>query len=180
MLKLTVSNALIVISIIITVMYGYYDDFIYYGMHDFFYINWDYKNFSIQFVLYNFLHGSIFHLLFNSIFLYYFWNKVEENIKTFNYIIFFLITSILIWISLIVFSNGVTIWISWFWMAILTYYTLMLKHKWDIEYKWWITAIVINILIWLGWWISFIGHLSWVIIWLTYFYFVKFFLHKNH
>lgn len=48
-------------------------------------------------------------------------------------------------------------------MALLTYYTIILYEEKNDEYKWWITAIIVSILIWLSPEISLLWHLAWVI-----------------
>lgn len=169
-MKLTLSNSLIIISIIFTLISFQNDEILIYWMNKIFLLNQDYIQFFIQFCFYNFLHWSIIHLLFNSLFIYFFWNKVEEIIWKKSFIIFFVSTTIFNAIFLLLFSNWNTIWISWFCMALLSFYTLKLKEIWDNEYKWWITAIIINILIWFTWNISLIWHLFWAIFWWIYFF----------
>lgn len=172
------SNLLVILSIVFTAYLNYNNDVIIYWMNNYFIDRWQYLDLFIQFVYYNFLHGWIFHLIFNSIFLLYFWNLVEKELWLNKYILFFLFSTILTGIAILNLSTANTIWISWFWIALLTYYTFMLKNKWDSEYKWWITAIIINIIIWLWSWVSFIGHLFWFISWLFYYDIIKY--TKNH
>ncbi len=58
-------------------------------------------------------------------------------------------------------------------MAILTYFTLDLKSKKIDEYKGGITAIIVNIVIWLHPQISLMGHLLWVIVWIIFYFLNK-------
>jgi len=180
MITKTFSNFLIIISVIVTILYFNYNELIIYWMSDTFLAKWLYQYLIAQFLLYSFIHWSFFHLLFNSVFIYYFWNIIEYRIGIKRYILFFLITTILIWLALLRFSSWVTIWISWFWLSLLTYYTLMLYYDNNSEYKWWITAIIINVMIWLSVWISFIWHLFWVIIWFIYFFIIRYYQKTLH
>lgn len=170
---LNISNSLIIISAIFTFFSFKDSEFLIFWMNDFFLVQWDYLKLFFQFCFYSFLHWSILHLVFNSLFLYIFWNKVEEYMGKKDYFIFFIFVTILNWISLLILSSWNTIWISWFAMALLAFYTLMLYQVRDNEYKWWITALIINILIWFSAQISLVWHLFWAIFWWIFFY-----LHK--
>jgi len=119
------------------------------------------------------LHWWIIHVLMDSIFIYYFWNIIEIIMWKKKFIIFFIITTIFIGTLLTIFTNQITIWISWFAMAVLSYFTLELKSKNNPEYKWWITAIIINIWIWFYPWISLYWHLLWAIFWVIFFYLIN-------
>lgn len=157
------------ISIIITFISFLNNDILLFWMNDYFLLSQDYFKIFLQFSFYSFLHWSIFHLLFNWIFLYYFWNQVEIILWFKKYLIFFVLTTIFNWISILLFADWNTIWISWFCMALLSFYTLKLFEIRNSEYKWWITAIIVNIFIWLTPWISLIWHLFWAIFgWLFY------------
>ena len=172
MLKYTISNILIIISIIFTII-GYFDySFIQtWSINNFYLEKWNYFHFIIQFFSWTFLHAWIIHLLFNSIFIFYFWNAVEIMIWKIKYLIFFVLFVFFNWIILAYLEpNNYTIWISGFAMAILTYYTLELKSKNNPEYKWWITAIILNLWFWLMPQISFYWHLNWVIYWIIFYY----------
>lgn len=161
-MKLTITNYLIIICLIFTFYSFYNKDILLFWMNNFFIETHNYNSLIFQFFIYSFIHWSIFHLIFNSLFLYIFWNKIENILWWNRYIVFFILCSIFVWISIILFSRNNTIWINWFTMALLTYYTILLYKKWDLEYKWWITAIIISIIIWFSPEISFVWHLSWV------------------
>lgn len=173
----SISNILIILCIIATLIV--YIDPRYY----IFWMNKDFLNqgiyhiYIIQFLSSNFIHGWFFHLVMNSIFIYYFGNQIEVIIGKEKYILFFLFNAIFVGIGLTLFSSPYvnTIWISAFAMALMAYYTLHLKAIKDPEYTWGITAIVINIAIGLSPQISLLGHLFWVIFWGVYYYGVKFF-----
>lgn len=170
--KQSFSNLLILTSFIFTLISFIFPDFLIFGMNKYFIQNWNYLFFVIQFFTYSFLHWWILHLFSNSIFLYIFWNPVEQIIWKDKFILFFVLTTIFNWILLLIFSSWNTIWISWFAMAVLTYYTLILKSRWNPEYKWWIVAIVINLVIWLDASISFLWHLAWAIFWFIFYSFI--------
>lgn len=178
--KYTISNLLIIISIIFTFIWYFYPIFISeWSINSFYLKNWNLFHYFIQFFTGTFIHWWIMHLLFNSMFIYYFWNLLEIIIWRKKYIIFFITSVIFIWILLTTLINELTIWISWFAMALLSYYTLELKSKNNLEYKWWITALVINILIWLYPWISLFWHIFWAIFWIVFFYLSNDFTQKK-
>ncbi len=172
-MKPTISNSLIIISLIFTLVSLQNPEILVFWINNYFLNLWNYTNLFFQFVFYSFLHGWFFHLIFNSIFLYIFWNKVEELLSKTEFLVFFILTTIFNWVFILIFSNANTIWISWFCMALLSFYTLKLYEIKDIEYKWWITAIIVNVLIWFWSQISFIWHLFWAIFWIIYFYMLK-------
>ena len=170
--KLTVSNFLIIICIVISFFSFHFLSLNQFWINDFFLQKWDYFHYILQIIMYNFIHWNYMHLLSNIIFIYLFWNLVEIILWKQKFIIFFIFITIFNWILLSVFANWTTIWISWFALAILVYYTLELKSLKNPDYKWWITAILLNIWIWLIPWISLLWHLFWAI-WWAIFYFIN-------
>ncbi len=132
-----------------------------------------------QFILYSFLHWWIFHLLFNMMFLYYFWEIVQNILWTRKYFIFFVFSTIFNAIAILLFSNWNTVWISWFLLWLLSFFTIYLYHQKNDEYKWWITAIIINIVVWFTPGISLVWHLFWAISWILFFYFNKYLWWKS-
>lgn len=175
-MKLTITNSLILISTIFTA-YGYYNsDIFMYWISSLYISRGDYVTLFYQLLVHNFIHSWFIHLFFNSIFLFVFWNKIEILIWKNKYLLFFILTLIFNSIFLIILNPTTsTVWISWFAMAILSFYTLKLKEIWDEDYKWWITWLVINILIWFSDKISLVWHLFWWIFWIIYFYTLKLF-----
>jgi len=176
---MSISNILILLSAIATIT-AYFIPAVYiFGINNIFLNEWLYHIYIIQFFTWTFLHWWIFHLLFNSIFIYFFWNIIEWIIWKKKYITFFIFTVFFNWILISLLSAWNTVWISWFCMALISYYTLELKSRNDPEYKWWITAIIINIWIWLSPWISLIWHLFWAIAWVLYYLFNKRFFREK-
>ena len=171
--KLTISNILILISLFFTLLTTTYSNFIIFWMNEKFLNSWIYHIFIIQFFTYSFIHAWILHFVSNSLFLYIFWNLVEQLLWKRKFIIFFVFTTIFNWVMLIWLSNWNTVGISGFAMALLTYYTLKLKERNNNEYKWWITALILNIIVWLHPWVSLIWHLFWAIAWLIFYLFNK-------
>jgi len=176
----SISNFLIIISLLISIINFYLFNLFDFWMNIFFLNQWDYYHYLLQYCLYNFLHWDYFHLFSNILFIYFFWNLVEKILTRNKFIIFFIFVTIFNWIWLSIFTPySNTIWISWFALAILVYYTLELKSLKNYEYKWWITAIILNILIWLTPWISLLWHLFWAIAWLIFYYINKDFFFKQ-
>lgn len=159
----SISNILIYISAIFTAISFLYPDILRLGMNSYYLDQWIYHIFIIQIFTSNFLHGGLMHIAFNSLFVYLFWNQVENLLGTKKYIIFFIFTAIITWLGLTAVNAGNTIGISWFCLSLLTYYTLALWQRGNMEYKWWITAIIVNMAVWLYPWVSFAGHGFWVV-----------------
>lgn len=164
------SNILIILSFIITGISFFMSNILNYGMNLFFIEQWLYITVIIQFFLYQFLHGGILHLLFNSFFLYLFGNQVESLIWQNRFILFFILNTLFVSIAILIFSNGNTIGISGFDMAILAYTFLELRSRNNPEYKSTGVFLVINILIGLGGNISLEGHLSGAIFGMIFYY----------
>lgn len=139
-----------------------------FAINNLYFLAWQYDYLALQFVFYSFLHGDIFHIIWNMLFIIIFWNKVENLIWAKNFLIFFLFITISIAIGLLTLSNATTLWMSWFGSALLSFYTYYLYSSNDPEYKWGITWLFILIAMWFHPHISFIGHFLWVILWLIY------------
>jgi membrane associated rhomboid family serine protease len=167
--NITFSNFLIILSIIFTVIWYFDPRFIQeWSINN--YYNKNLLHYFLQFFSWTFIHWWIFHLFFNSIFIFYFGNILEIIMKKKKYISFFLFSTVFIGLSLTNFTNDLTIWISGFAMSLLTYYTLELKSLNNPEYKWGITAIIVNLAIWLYPWISLWWHFFWVIAWIIFYF----------
>jgi len=178
--KFSISNLLVLISIIITFISFKFPSILEFWMNTFYLEQWDYFHYIIQYLLYSFIHWSYLHLFWNILFIYLFWNMVENIITSKKFIIFFIFVTIFNWIWLSIFNPHYnTIWISWFALAILVYYTLELKSLKNPEYKWWITAIIINIWIWFVPWVSLLWHLFWAIAWAIFYYINKDFFFRQ-
>ena len=177
--RFTISNILIWISAIATIIATLVPNVYIFGMNNSFLNEWLYHIYFIQFFTWSFLHGSFIHFAANSIFLYFFWNIVEWIIWRNKYIIFFLFVTVFNWVWLSLFADWNTVWISWFCMALISYYTLELKSKNNPEYKWWITALILNIWIWFIPWISLLWHLFWAVAWILYYLITKDFFRRK-
>ncbi|MCP4523001.1 MAG: rhomboid family intramembrane serine protease [Candidatus Gracilibacteria bacterium] len=132
----------------------------------------DYHIFFIQIFSSQILHGSLFHITTNAIFIFLFGNVVEEILGKNKFLLFFITSSIFIAAGLLFFSSGSTVGISGFVMALISFFTLALYYKNDPDYKGGITAIVINILIGLAPGVSFVGHLSGTIFGVLFYYLI--------
>lgn len=161
-------------SILATIAVTFDRELYIFGMNTIFLDRWIYHLYAMQFITSQFIHGWIMHLAFNGLFIYHFWNILEWLIWKNKFLIFFILTSFINWLSITYFSNWNTVWISWFALALLTYYALEMRSRAEFqESKWALTAIVINIMIWFAPWISLIWHASWAIAWLLYYYINK-------
>ncbi len=170
---LSISNTLILISLIFTILKYIFPWIIIFGINNYFYNKWDYLIYFIQFFTWTFLHEWVLHFFMNSFFVWFFGNQLETYIWRKKYLIFFITTTIFLWLLITNLTNWNTIWISWFAMALLTYYTLILYKIWNPEYKWGITAIILNIWIWIVPWISLTWHLWWSIYWIIFYLITK-------
>ncbi len=176
----SVSNILILISVVFTIIASFFPNIYILWMSSFFLDKQQYITVFMQFFSYSFIHGGFLHLFFNGIFLYYFWNIVEQIMGIKKYLLFFIGNTFFVGLILLLFSSGNTVGISGFCMALLTYYTLHLKRKNNPEYKWWITAIIVNIAITVNPEISLLGHLFWAIFWGFFRWIERKLSYKNH
>lgn len=132
-----------------------------------------------QILLFQFLHWSFLHLLLNVYFLYFVWPEVEARMKSNQFLQFFIFTTLVVAVSLMIFTkNTVTVGISGFCMALLSYICIdlwNLRHHRANEFSW---LLVINIAT--GIFIpniSFVGHLVGAICWIIWWFFMKKFPH---
>jgi hypothetical protein len=177
--KLTISNILILISGIFTLLVILIPELNIFWINNLFIGKGLFYIYFIQIFTWTFIHWWIFHFFVNSLFLYLFWNILELLIWKNKFIIFFIFTTIFIWLMLLFNLEWTTVWISGFCMALLSYYTLELKSRNNPEYKWWITALIINIWIWILPWISLYWHLFWAIAWVIFYLITKEFLRRR-
>ncbi|MCH2188231.1 rhomboid family intramembrane serine protease [Candidatus Gracilibacteria bacterium] len=156
---LSLSNILIGISALATLAGTLFPGIYLFGMNDIFLDQGYYHIYIIQFFSSVFLHGGIFHLFANSVFVYIFGNQVEDILGAKKYLLFFVISCVFVGIGVTFLSDGNTVGISGFGLAILSYYTLLLRSKKHPDYKGGITAIILSIGIGLMPGISLVGHL---------------------
>lgn len=164
------SNILIVLSFAITGVSFFMGNILAYGMNSFFLVQGLYIQVIVQFLLYQFLHGGILHLLSNSFFLYLFGNQVEGLIGRGRFMLFFAFNTLFVGISLLLFANGNTIGISGFAMAVLAYIFLELRSRNNPEYRSAGIFLLINIAIGFTGNISLVGHLSGAIFGMIFYY----------
>lgn len=178
--KLSISNILIIISIVITFLATIMPSLYMFWINNSFLHQWLYHIYIIQFFTGTFLHWWLFHLFLNSFFINYFWNIVEWLMWKKKYFIFFMFSTFFIWLLVTYFSNWNHIWISGFCMALLSYFTLELRSRNDPDYKWWITAILLNIWIWIIPGISLYWHLFGAIAWVIFYLITKDFFRTKY
>lgn len=177
--KFSISNILILISALFTFLFIFLPDLYILWINNIFLEKGLYYMYFLQIFTGTFLHWWLFHLLANSLFLYLFWNTLELLIWKNKFLLFFIFSTIFIWVMMWFTLVWNTIWISGFCMALLSYYTLELKSRNNPEYKWWITALIINIWIWIIPWISLLWHFYWAIAWLLFYIINKEFMRRK-
>ena len=170
--RLSFSNLLILLSLAATLAVTLYPELYKFGMNQYFLDQGIYHVWLIQFFTSQFLHGNFLHFLSNAVFIFYFWNILEQYIGREKMMLFFVGNSIFIGLGLTLLHAENTVGISGFALALLTYYTLLLWKKWNSQYTGWITAIIINIAIWFVPGVSFLGHFLGMVFWGMYFYFM--------
>lgn len=123
--------------------------------------------------LFQFLHWWLLHLLLNTFFLYQAWPEVESRMSKSRFWYFFITNSVFIAIVLTFFSSGVTIGMSGFCMALLSYLWIDLwttKHPLANQI---LIMLIINIALGLSGNISFVGHFFWAVWWVIWWYFFR-------
>jgi membrane associated rhomboid family serine protease len=124
-------------------------------------------------VLFQFLHGDLLHLMMNGLFIYQAGPEVESRMSRQRFIRFFIGSTLFVAVALALFSSGVTIGMSGFCMALLSYLWIDLyttRHPLANQILFW---LIINILIWFMGNISFVGHFFGAIWWLIWWKFFK-------
>ncbi len=164
-----VSHALIIIAVIVSFFWFASRDLITsFWLHK---IPVSFENFPYilgQIILYQFLHGGLFHILMNSIFLYQAGPEVEARMTRRWFLLFFLGNTFFVALSLWFLSSGLTIGISGFCMALLSYLYMDLARVRHPMANQVLIMLVINIALWLTGNISFVGHAAgavWGIVW---------------
>ncbi len=172
MKNLSLASLLVILSIAATLWAHFDTRFFAFGLNRNFLDQGIYHIYAIQIFVSQFIHGGLFHLIFNSVFVYYFGSHVQYILWYRKFLIFFILSAMFIALGITLLGNPYvnTIGMSGFALSLVTYYTLHLRSIWDPEYKWGITAIVINILVGFSPQISFLGHFLGVVFWGIYYY----------
>ncbi len=171
----SISHLLIVICIIVSIAWFGIEWLIdRYGFHRIFINSGDIAEMIPQIVLFQFLHGSLLHLFLNAYFLYSAGPEVESRMSQSRYIQFFVTSTLFVAICLFFLSspNSVTIGISGFCMALLSYLWIDLHTTRHPMANQILIMLVINILMGLSGNISFVGHAAgavWGLIWWKFF-----------
>ncbi len=172
----SISNTLIALSILATGVSFVNPEIFMYGMNTAFLERWIYHIYVMQFFSSQFIHGWMLHLCMNMMFIYYFGNILEWIIWKNKFLVFFIFTSIFNGLAITYLSPYNTVWISWFALALLTYYGLEMRSRAEFqESKWALTAIIINIAIWFAPGISFVWHFSGMVAGVIYYLINKIF-----
>ncbi|MBC7503878.1 rhomboid family intramembrane serine protease [Candidatus Gracilibacteria bacterium] len=166
----SLSHLLILICLIITSLGFIFPELIgRYGMNSQYYRSGDYLSLLVQVMLFQFFHGGILHLLANSYFLYIAGPDVEARMSGDRYTWLFITSTLFVAIALLIFTpQSLTIGISGFCMAILSYLWLDLYTTHHPMAPQIFAMLAINIGIGLIPGISLVGHLSgaiWGLVW---------------
>ncbi|MDD3303047.1 MAG: rhomboid family intramembrane serine protease, partial [Candidatus Gracilibacteria bacterium] len=116
---MTISNSLIIVSFLFTVFAFINPNLYNFGITNYFLNENNSFIFLLQILLYQFIHGGFFHFFFNSLFVYIFGNQLEVYIGKIKYLLFFIFNTLFVAFFLMMLSDGVTIGISGFCMALL-------------------------------------------------------------
>ncbi len=164
-----ISHALILISVIVALLWFASGDLIrYFGLHQIAIVPQTIPFIVGQLFLYQFLHGDILHIFMNAYFLYSAGPEVESRMTRREFILFFLGNTLFVAVCLWFLSPGLTIGISGFCMALLSYLYMELQSTRHPMANQILIFLVINILIGLTGNISFVGHASgavWGLLW---------------
>ncbi len=132
----------------------------------------EYMTFFTQVLLFQFLHGDIIHLLFNSYFLYMVWPEVEARMTKRQFLLFFLGSTVFVALGLVIFENpfSMTVGMSGFCMALLSYLWIDLRSVRSPAANQIMIFLAINIAIGFMPGISMIGHASGALFGILYWY----------
>ncbi len=164
------SHLLIVICAVISLIWFIFPQFVsLYGMSGYYLSMGNYISLIVQISLFQFLHGGILHLLANSYFLYTAGPELEARMSRDRYTWFFVSSTLFVAVALLIFApQSLTIGISGFAMALLSYLWIDLyttRHPMASQI---LMMLAINIGIWLVPGISLVGHLAgaiWGLVW---------------
>jgi membrane associated rhomboid family serine protease len=164
------SHLLIVFCIIIASFWILFPELIdRFGLSGRYISSGDYISLFIQVILFQFLHGGWFHLFLNSYFLYSAGPTLEARMSRDRYTWFFITTTVFVALALLILQPYVlTIGISGFCMALLSYLWIDLYTTRHPAASQILIMLLINIGIWLIPGISLVGHAAgavWGIIW---------------
>ena len=164
------SHLLILVSVVVSIIGFTFPDFQrLFWLSGYSLYSGAYINAIVQIILFQFLHGNILHLLMNSYFLYTAGPEVEVRMSPNRYIWFFVTSTIFVAIALFILQPGaLTIGISGFCMALLSYLWIDLyttRHPMASQI---LIMLIVNIGIWLVPGISLIWHLFGAIWWLIW------------
>lgn len=155
----SISHLLIAVSVVVAILWSQFQVLIgYFGLHRIPFHPETIPFILGQLFLYQFLHGSALHILMNSIFLYQAGPEVEAGMTRKKFITFFLANSLFVAVCLWIFSSWVTIGISGFCMALLSYLYMDLQKRWNPSANQVLIMLVINVALGLSSDISFVGH----------------------
>lgn len=154
-----ISHMLIGVSVVVALL-GFAFPYLisYFGLHAIVVTSYTIPYIIGQILLYQFLHGDILHIFLNSYFLYQAWPEVESRMKRQEFILFFLGNTLFVAVALWFLSSGLTIGISWFCMALLSYLYMNLQATRNPVANQVLIMLLINVGLGLFWNISFVGH----------------------
>lgn len=170
------SHCLIIIMVIVFLLGFIFPNLLVtFGFHSASLFSHDYIVFLTQLLVFQFLHGDILHLLFNAYFLYVIGPEVEARMSKVQFSLFFLGSTLFVALGLVLLEDPyvVTVGISGFCMALLSYLWVDLKNRNNPEANQIMILLAANIAIWLIPGISMVWHLAGAVFGLLYWYLKK-------
>lgn len=163
MFQNSVVRYIIFLCLIFSLLVFIFPDLIKFWVNRYFYVQQLYHIWILQFFSSQFIHGSVMHILFNCIGIYYFWSIVEKIIWSRCMLVFFISCSICLGLFITFMSSANTVWLSGFVMAVLAFYAKELHKQKNSEFWGVFVFLLINIALGFMPWISFIGHFLWAV-----------------
>jgi membrane associated rhomboid family serine protease len=170
--KKYISHLLIVLAVVVSVIGFLFPIFVYlFWLHR---INLNVSTLPFlfgQLILFQFLHWGWLHLFLNCYFLYQAGPEIEARMKRKEYLLFFFSTTVFVALLLWIFSpNALTVGISGFCMALLSYLYMDLSRIHHPFANQILIMLVANVALWFTGSISFVGHASGAVAWFLWWY----------
>lgn len=152
--RLSVTNIFLLISFFFSLITLVYPELYIFWINDAYLMEHNYLYVALQFLFYGFIHNSLLWIVVNFLFVYYFWNEVETMLGDKKFLLFYVVWTIIIWLSLLLWGTGNTVWMNGISTGFIAYYTYELYKRGNPSYRSGLTALAVNIVLWVVPWIS--------------------------